>query len=136
MAAWGDPKPEALHTATFFGNPLGCAAALATLDILESEGLIEQSQRTGQELVAALRAEVANRPCVAAVRGQGLMIGIEFDRGERTLALVHHLLEKGYITVPAGKGAKVLSLTPPFNISSELLRGFVSALGKCLEAIG
>ena len=135
MAAWGDPRPEALHTATFFGHPLGCAAALAALDIIESEGLVDSSRSRGKELAAALRAEIGNRPEVVEIRGAGLMLGIELDRGERTLALVQSLLEKGYITVPSSNGARVLSLTPPLNISSELLSGFVPVVAECLGAL-
>lgn len=134
-AAWGEPRSEALHTATFFGNPLGCAAALASLDVIESEGLIEQSRRKGQVFVSDLREKVIGLPGVREVRGQGLMVGIELDRGERTLVLVRRLLERGYITVPAGKNASVLSLTPSLTISPELLCGFVSTLGECLKAL-
>jgi 4-aminobutyrate aminotransferase-like enzyme len=133
MDVWGDPRPEALHTATFFGHPLACAAALASLEIIESEDLVQHSRVKGQTALAALQNELGHRKGVREIRGQGLMIGIELDSAERTSALVHDLLTRGYITVPAGVGGNVLSLTPPFTISSELLSGFVSALAGCMR---
>ncbi|MGH8636698.1 MAG: aspartate aminotransferase family protein, partial [Burkholderiales bacterium] len=83
------------HGSTFGGNPLACAAALAVLDIMEDEGLVESAAKTGDYLVARLKDELAVVPSVRQIRGRGLMIAIELDRpcGE----LVGVALERGLI---------------------------------------
>jgi len=130
MAAWGNPDREALHTGTFFGHPLGCAAALAALDLVQSHGLCERAARLGDWLVAALRARLG--PRVVDVRGAGLLVGVELAANGQALAVARALLERGYIVVPAGSDARVLSLTPPLVIEQARLDGFVAALAEVL----
>jgi acetylornithine aminotransferase len=121
------------HGSTFGGNPLACAAALAVLDIMEQEGLIENAARTGDYLVGRLREELAGLSAVRQIRGRGLMIGIELDRacGE----LVPMALERGLIINVTADN--VVRLVPPlvFNLEhadlllstlAPLLREFVS----------
>jgi ornithine--oxo-acid transaminase len=69
-----------VHGLTFAGNDLAMAAGLATLEVIESECLVENAARLGERLLAAFRTMVANREMVREVRGKGLMIGIEFGR--------------------------------------------------------
>lgn len=133
MAAWGDPASEALHTGTFFGNPLGCAAALAALDVIEQEQLCARAEKLGAWLHARLTTQLSDR--VSAVRGAGLLLGIDLGSGERGLLAVRRLLEHGYITVPAGEDARVVSLTPPLTIEQSLLEGFVDALSQVLDEL-
>jgi 4-aminobutyrate aminotransferase-like enzyme len=133
MAAWGEPTSEALHTGTFFGNPLSCATAMAALDAIEQDGLCERAQRIGGHLQAALERRFGSR--VHEVRGAGLMIGIEFASGAQSLGVVRALLERGYITLPASADARVLSLTPPLTIEPNLLDGFIDALEQALEQV-
>jgi 4-aminobutyrate aminotransferase/(S)-3-amino-2-methylpropionate transaminase len=134
MAAWGDPGNEALHTATFFGNPLGCAAALAALDVIEQEGLGLRALQLGEWLRRTLEERVGKR--VVAVRGAGLLLGIELASGAQGLAAVHMLLQRGYITVPAGQDARVISLSPPLAISELVLQGFLACLPSVLDEVG
>jgi len=68
------------HGSTFGGNPLACAAALATLQAIDDERLMENVARVGEVLLAGLSEGLAGRPGVVEVRGQGLMIGVELDR--------------------------------------------------------
>jgi len=68
------------HGSTFGGNPLACAAALATLEAIEDEKLMENAARVGGLLLAGLRESLAGRTGVSEVRGHGLMIGVELDR--------------------------------------------------------
>jgi 4-aminobutyrate aminotransferase/(S)-3-amino-2-methylpropionate transaminase len=135
MAAWGQSQGEALHTGTFFGQPLAAAAALASLDVLADERLAERAQASGTQLMAELTALRARHAIVAQVRGRGLLIGIELASGALGLRCVHALLERGYITVPAAADARVVSLTPPLSITRTQLSGFVSALDASLKAI-
>lgn len=135
MAAWAAPRHatggEALHTSTFAGNPLGCVAALAVLDLLD-ESLAERVQAVGARLMGQLRALATRQPSIREVRGKGLLVGVELESGAHSLAVMRALLERGYITVPAGNDARVISLTPPLGISEALLDGFVAALDACL----
>ncbi len=132
LRAWGDPGGEAIHTATFAGQPIACASAIATLDVLERERLAERAAELGERFLGML-APLTRHPSVRAVRGRGLMVGVELDDGARTLALVRALLERGYLTLPAGRSAEVLSLTPPLTIDADLLEGFAHALDDALE---
>lgn len=134
MQAWGDPGREAIHTGTFFGQPLACAAALACLDVLRTESLPDRALQLGAGLMSDLAALRMKHATLRDVRGQGLLVGVELDSGARGLALTRALLERGYITVPAGADARVVSLTPPLTITPAQLRGFVAAIDACLEA--
>jgi len=135
MDAWGRDGHEAIHTGTFFGNPLASAAALSALDVIEDERLCEAARTQGAYLREALTSLAARHDCVREVRGVGLLVGVALDTGKRGLALVRALLERGYITVPAGSGGHVLSLTPPLTITQQRLDGFVDALDDALKAL-
>jgi 4-aminobutyrate aminotransferase/(S)-3-amino-2-methylpropionate transaminase len=130
MQAWARGGSEALHTGTFFGQPLAAAAALATLEVLATEHLVERAARVGAALLEQLRG-LATRHGVE-VRGLGLLLGLELASGARALRCIQALLERGYICVPAGADARVISLTPPLCISDAQLHGFVEALSVCL----
>ena len=121
------------HGSTFGGNPLACAAALAVLDIIEQEELIESVAKTGEYLLGRLREELGALPSVQQIRGRGLMIAIELDRpcGE----LVPMALERGLIINVTADN--VVRLVPPLTFNLEhadlllsnltpLLREFVS----------
>ena len=132
MQAWGDPDREAIHTGTFFGDPLGAAAALATLDIIERERLGEAAVAQGNRLASALTAE--RLPRVREVRHIGLMLGIQLDRDALGLTVTRKMLERGYLVLPAGAKADVIQLAPPATISDAQLDGFVDAFGQALRA--
>lgn len=132
MRAWGAPGREAIHTGTFFGHPLGCVAALAVLDAIEREQLCEAAAARGAYLRRLLAAVGARHACVREVRGAGLLVGVELDGDARVLGVVRALLERGYVTLPAGRDGRVLSLTPPLVIAEERLDEFVQALDAVL----
>ncbi|MCB9601633.1 MAG: aspartate aminotransferase family protein [Sandaracinus sp.] len=123
MAAWGDPAGEAIHTGTFFGHPLGCAAALAALDVLEDESLAARAHEVGARFATKLAA-ATGRP----VTGAGLLLGVRFERP--VLDLVARLLARGYLTLPAGADARTLQLAPALTVDEALLDGFVVALAE------
>jgi 4-aminobutyrate aminotransferase/(S)-3-amino-2-methylpropionate transaminase len=133
MAAWAQGGDEALYAGTFFGHPLCCAAALAALDIIEEERLVERSRENGEKLRRMLEPLASGRSRVRQVRGQGLMVGVHLQGEGAAIRLAHLLLQEGYLAVPSGPDADVLSLTPPLSIAPELLRGFADTLGACLE---
>ena len=104
------------HGSTFGGNPLACAAALAVLDVFEDEQLVTRSRRLGQHAMARLRAAFRGPDTpVRALRGDGLMIGIELR--QRVAPIVGRLLERGLNVLPAGPN--VLRLLPPLIIDRQ-----------------
>lgn len=137
MEAWASTAGgEAIHTATFFGHPLACASALAALDAIEEEHLAEQAAVRGARWLAALSEVGARHPgAVREVRGRGMLLAIEFDTGARTLRVVPALLERGFITLPAGRGAEVLQILPPVLIDDALLALFARALNDVLAEV-
>jgi 4-aminobutyrate aminotransferase/(S)-3-amino-2-methylpropionate transaminase len=132
FAGWGARGGTAIHTATHFGAPLACAAAIATLDGITSERLGARAKEVGERWVDALCDQTRGRG-VAAVRGRGLMVGVELEGGAaRALAVVRALLGRGYIVLTGGTRGDVLTLTPPLNVDEPLLGGFASTLAECL----
>lgn len=129
MSAWGDPGAEAIHTGTFFGHPLGAATALATLDVIESNLILERVAEVGARFRAVLRA----LPGVAEVRGAGMLAGVRLHDHPNTLGLLGPLLARGYLTLPAGPGAEVLELIPPLIIDPARLDEFAATLHEVLE---
>jgi 4-aminobutyrate aminotransferase/(S)-3-amino-2-methylpropionate transaminase len=130
MLAWSEANSgsaEALHAGTFFGHALGCATALATLDVLEQEQLPARALA----LEAVVREELAGLSGLS-VRGRGLLLGIELGDGSRALRVGRRLLERGYLTVPASADASVISLTPALSVAETQLRAFASALRETL----
>ncbi len=134
MAAWGDHGGTAIHTATHFGAPPSCAAALAYLDALTGGALPARAARVGDAWRAALAA-AARGHGVHDVRGVGLMVGVELDGGApRALATARRLLAAGYIVLTGGTHGDVLTLTPALDAPEELLAAFVPALVSALSA--
>jgi acetylornithine/N-succinyldiaminopimelate aminotransferase len=107
------------HGSTFGGNPLACAAALTTLQIIEEEGLMHHAVELGNHIRARLATTLGRERGVVQIRGQGLMIGIELAHacGE----LVQQALDRGLlINVTADT---VVRLLPPLNLTREQARG-------------
>ena len=133
MRAWGDPDHEAIHTGTFFGDPLGAAAALATLGVIEKEGLVALSEERGAAFAKTLHG--ASLRGVSEVRHAGTMLGVQLEAELRALSVSRALLEKGYLILPAGERADVIQLVPPVSLSQARFDGFVDALDEVLETV-
>jgi len=135
MACWPKSEGEALHTSTFLGNPLACAASLAALDVLERGSLPRRAREIGRVLQDGLQSLCREFPaCLATARGRGLMLGLVFHSKEVALALVPAALRRGLILLPAGDGS-VLEFVPPLTISHaqidwcvQTLRGLLAEL--------
>ena len=121
MDAWPTSAGEALHTQTYLGHPPGCAAALASMAVLEEEGLVARSAALGERALARLRRAAAGLPGVREVRGRGLMIGVECDSPARAARAVRRCLERGVLLLPSGDDGRVLSITPPLVIDEAAL---------------
>jgi 4-aminobutyrate aminotransferase / (S)-3-amino-2-methylpropionate transaminase / 5-aminovalerate transaminase len=132
FAGWVARGGSAIHTATHFGSPIACAAAIATLDGIASERLWVRAREVGERWIDALVEQTRGRG-VVAVRGRGLMVGVELEGGAaRALDVTRSLLGRGYIVLTGGVRGDVLTLTPPLTIDEPLLGGFASTLGECL----
>ena len=119
--------PVKSHTSTFGGNPTACAAALASVDVIEKEGLVEKSKTLGEYFLKELR-DIKNSK-IREVRGLGLMLGIELK--EKAGPYVQKLTEKGVIVLLAG--ATVIRLLPPLVITKEEIDGVVEAIKEVLN---
>ena len=114
--------------------------ALAHIQEIETRKLVERSAQLGTFLLTRL-AKLDTGPALAAeARGQGLLAGVEFkDKGkpatEFTLGLVKMLLRRGFIFLPEGEFANVLSFTPPLTISRAQLDSAVGAVQQCLGTV-
>jgi len=133
MRAWGNPDREAIHTGTFYGDPLGAAAALATLDVIEQEGLVELSEKRGAAFAETLRG--ASLRGVSEIRQAGTMLGLQLEAELRALSVTRALMERGYLVLPAGERADVVQLVPPATLSRARFDAFVDALDEVLEAV-
>lgn len=133
MSAWGQPDREAIHTGTFYGSPLGCAAALATLGLIEREGLMERAANQGKRHLRALKQAGLRR--VVEIRQAGLMLGVQLDQEGAALPATRSLLERGYLVLPAGAKADVIQVIPPVVLDDRLFDGFVLALQEALEKL-
>jgi predicted acetylornithine/succinylornithine family transaminase len=116
--------PTGGHGSTFGGNPVSCAAALANIEIIEEEKLVERSAKLGAEIVDRLQQSVGHLPGIVEVRGAGMMIGIEFDQ-QSAAALVPKMkvkaLENGLLIMNCGVSGQTIRLMLPLNIQEEVL---------------
>jgi 4-aminobutyrate aminotransferase-like enzyme len=134
--AWPKSSGEAIHTSTFLGHPVGCAMALAQIREIETEKLAERSATLGASLLETLRAKLEIRD--VAIRGLGLLAGVEIAAANNSMATkislgaIKSLLDAGYIFLPEGERANVISLTPPLTISRADLYRALDALAQTL----
>ncbi|MBL8741024.1 MAG: aminotransferase class III-fold pyridoxal phosphate-dependent enzyme, partial [Myxococcales bacterium] len=135
MQAWARGG-EVVHTSTHAGAPIGCAAALATLNEVASRGLARRARTLGERLLTELRRALAGAPAVVDVRGRGLITGIELRDGPLGLATARKLLERGYLVTVGGRAGEVIVLTPPLTIAEPILLSVVPELRELLESVG
>jgi len=140
-AAWPESRGEAIHTSTFLGNPVGCAMALAQIEEIEKRALPERAAELGRFLLgelAGIESPPSKATCVT--RAVGLMAGLELilpdgkPATEIALNTIKSLLREGYIFLPEGEYANVISFTPPLTITKPQITKAVAALAKVLAA--
>jgi acetylornithine/N-succinyldiaminopimelate aminotransferase len=117
------------HGSTFGGNPLACRVGCTVLDIIEEQGLLENAARQGERLLARLRVELSEHPQVLAIRGRGLMIGIELATPQRDLAERAAREQGVLLNVTRGK---VIRLLPPLTLDSKEVEMIVRAIARLL----
>jgi 4-aminobutyrate aminotransferase/(S)-3-amino-2-methylpropionate transaminase len=144
MDVWPLSGGEAIHTSTFLGHPLACAAGLALLDELEKGGLVERSRQMGVELLNGFREGLADVPEVAEVRGRGLFLGIELAEPEngapmpgKAAEVAVEALRRGILVLPAGRAGHVLGISPPLVLErAQLEWALANLVGILREVLG
>jgi 4-aminobutyrate aminotransferase/(S)-3-amino-2-methylpropionate transaminase len=134
MSGWEDTPGEAIHTSTFLGNPVGCAMALKSIEILE-KGLLSQVNFIGSYFKDMLYQLQKIFPIISEIRGRGLMLGMEFKHADKhfTLKLSKKLLHRGIICLPCGIESNVLSFTPPYTLQTTHVDFINRQLQELLE---
>jgi len=133
-AVWGIFKKNPyIHTSTFGGNPLACAAALAALDVLAEEGLAAKAGERGAQLLAGVAPLAAQYPgIVSGVRGRGLLVGVEFTDSDIGGLVIAGLMQEQILAAYALNNPEVLRLEPPAVITAEQVEQVVAGLGAAV----
>jgi 4-aminobutyrate aminotransferase len=139
MSRWG----PTVHGTTFGGNPISCAAALATIETIREEGLLDNAKRNGKYLLSRLSELKAKYPVIGDARGVGLMTGIELvvpdtDREPNPNAakkVLSESLSMGLLMYPAGMRGQVVRLAPPLTVTVEQIDEAVKILDHSLAMI-
>jgi acetylornithine/succinyldiaminopimelate/putrescine aminotransferase len=129
MSAWPESTGEAIHTSTFLGNPIACAAALDQLDQIETGGLLARARELG-----TLITDWANNNKLD-VRGRGLIQGIVLADANAALEVVRASLSAGIVLLAEGTRSNVLAITPPAVISEGQLRYALGEIGAILSRL-
>jgi 4-aminobutyrate aminotransferase len=136
VMAW----PPGAHASTFGGNPVACAASLATLDLLEG-GLVANAEAMGRFLLDGLRILMSGDERIGDVRGRGLMVGVELVRDRKSRQrdpelrdmLVSRCFMKGLLVLPAG--ASAVRFSPPLVVRKAQLDSALSIFGEALREV-
>ena len=129
LEAWG----RGAHGSTYGGNPLACAAALVTIDLLES-GLIENAAERGEQALAGLRPLLERFPAlVRDVRGKGLMVGVEMDSAEHAEAVQWGAFQRGLLVLECGR--TTVRMCPALTVSEAEMATALRIFGDAVAAV-
>ena len=141
-----DRMPAGSHGGTYGGNVVSCAAALATLDVIEEEGLADNARERGAQLLDGLRAMTAGRASVGDVRGLGLMVALEFVRPgegdgrvpnpELTKRVQQECFARKLMLLTAGTYVNVIRIIPPLVTTAEEVDQALGIIAEALDAAG
>jgi 4-aminobutyrate aminotransferase-like enzyme len=132
MDAWPVSTGEALHTSTYLGNPLGCAAALATIGEIERLKLPSRASALGKAIGPRLASLRAHRS-VRDVRGRGLLFGVQLRDAAAASAVVRSSLRAGVIFLQSGVDGDVIAISPPLVIKERQLAHAIDTLEAAIE---
>ncbi len=140
MDRWPPSNGESIHTSTFLGHPVGCAMALAQIQELRSKRLPQRAASLGLILESGLTAIAHRYPAtIRRVSALGLMAGIELQNADGSpatllsLAVIKEMLARGFILLPEGAHAEVISLTPPLTLPESDLIKTLSVLDEVIN---
>jgi 4-aminobutyrate aminotransferase/(S)-3-amino-2-methylpropionate transaminase len=132
MNAWEPSNGEALHTSTYLGNPMGCAAALAVLHEIERLHIVERACRIG-EIVADRAKRLSKLSGIRNVRGRGALWGIETTNGDAAHRIVVKALARGLILLQSGRDGATIQLSPPLIIEHDQLEHALDILSSVIH---
>ncbi|MGZ8512433.1 MAG: aminotransferase class III-fold pyridoxal phosphate-dependent enzyme, partial [Candidatus Limnocylindria bacterium] len=125
--------PPGAHGSTFAGNPVCAAAGLATLDIIESEGM-PNAAAMGPRLREGLERVARDVEAVRDIRGEGLMLGVEFESHEAAEAVQLASFESGLLVLECGESS--LRFSPPLIVDAEAVDTAIRIFGEAIAASG
>ncbi len=120
------------HGSTFGGNPVACAAALATLDLVE-RGLATNAAERGDQLLAGLRSLSAQQPVITDVRGRGLMVGFDLTDHDAAVAVEQACFERGLLVLTCGQ--RGIRLAPPLVVTRDQCDVALAILAESCAAV-
>ncbi len=121
------------HGSTYGGNPVACAAALATLDLIEG-GLVDNARVRGDQAVAGLRPMMASFPTlIREIRGRGLMIGIEFDTAAHAEEVQWACFQRGLLVLECGKSS--VRMSPALTVSTDEMATALRLFGEAVAEV-
>jgi 4-aminobutyrate aminotransferase-like enzyme/Ser/Thr protein kinase RdoA (MazF antagonist) len=126
---------QTVFFSTFGGNPVSMAAAVAVLDVIDDERVLDRTQAAGAALRAAIAGEAHGHPAVIEVRGVGLAIGLELRDGPTARRVREGMREQGVLVGTCGHDGRVLKIRPPLAFTAREIPIFVSALAATLGAL-
>ncbi len=130
-----DLWPKGSHGGTYGGNSMGCAAALATIDVMQQPGFFENINARGAQLSDAIRGLQDSFPVIRQVRGPGLMVGTSFSEPTRVAPVIQHCLREGrVILMNAGTYGNVIRWMPPLVVTADEIDEAVQAFTNALKA--
>jgi 4-aminobutyrate aminotransferase-like enzyme len=132
MSGWPPSAGEAIHTSTFLGNPVACAAALAQLAAIEEGGLLQRAATLGDRI--RRRTRDWHRYGAGPIRGRGLLLGLPVRGPGRALRVADRCLELGVLVLAEGPDADVLAVTPPAVITESQLDAALDTIEQALAA--
>jgi 4-aminobutyrate aminotransferase len=133
--------PLGTHSTTFGGNPIGCSAALATLEVMKEEQLLDNTKKMGAYALEKLHLLKDKHSVIGDIRGLGLMIGIEIvnpDTGEgdgdALFEILDLALEKGVLFYFCGNASEVIRMVPPLTVTKEQIDAGIRMLGEAITS--
>lgn len=137
-----DQWPLGAHGTTFGGNPIACSAALASLDVMKEEQLLDNATNMGQYAVEQLEQMKERHPVIKDIRGVGLMIGIELcdpktrkSDGDVVMKVLDKCLEKGVLFYLCGNVGEVIRMIPPLTVTKEQIDDGLNMLEEALQEL-
>ena len=122
-----------IHSSTFGGNPLACAAGLAALEVIQEEGLVEKSRERGEQLLAGVNALAGEFPSIVKeVRGRGVLVGVEFPDSDTGGLVIANLIGQKILAGFTINNLEVLRLEPPAIVTAEEIERLVASLRAAL----
>jgi 4-aminobutyrate aminotransferase len=122
------------HGGTYGGNAVACAAALATLEVIDDEGLAERAHRLGARLVEGLRERAGGSSSVMEVRGRGMMVAVELQSGAHAKRVLAESLAKNLLLLTCGTYGQVVRIIPPLVTTDDELDFAIGVIGEAIAA--